>query len=80
MKSLVVESEPANMRNLRLELEGRLLKRTTCNFKQERIFRLYKDGQIRYFKGDKQIGTWYLDPGQTSVKDGRQSFSMKVRS
>ena len=41
-------------------LKGKLLKKNRFFMKQERLFELYVDGQIKYFNGTEQKGTMIL--------------------
>lgn len=44
---------------------------------QKRIFRLFPDGQIKYFKtNNQQRGTIILSKGDRVVKTGRQKFEI----
>jgi hypothetical protein len=57
-------------------MEGYLLKKNKYWMKQERLFRLYIDGTIKYFKKTEQKGTMILKPGQRAIKDGTKNISI----
>jgi hypothetical protein len=62
---------------VRLVHQGQLKKRNPYFMNQERIFKLYSDGKIEYYKDAKDLrGTLYLSRKTKIVKTAKDKFEI----
>jgi hypothetical protein len=59
-------------------LEGNLLKKNKFFMKQERRFKLYPTGEIKYFKGQEEKGCLKLEPRSKARKISRTEVELFI--
>lgn len=59
-------------------LKGKLLKKNRFFMKQERLFELFTDGQIKYFNGTEQKGTMILTPDAQARKISKSDIEISL--